>query len=31
MYQVSSLAHHTFFLDHGKLTTAQAESFKLCR
>ncbi|OEU64773.1 MAG: hypothetical protein BBJ57_07930 [Desulfobacterales bacterium PC51MH44] len=21
MYQVSSLAHHTFFLDHGKLTT----------
>ena len=27
MYQVSSLAHHTFFLDHGKLTTAQAEPF----
>lgn len=31
MYQVSSLAHHTFFLDHGKLTTAHAESFKLCQ
>lgn len=31
MYQVSSLAHHTFFLDHGKLTATQAESFKLCR
>ena len=27
MYQVSSLAHHTFFLDHGKLTTTQAERF----
>jgi tungstate transport system ATP-binding protein len=31
MYQVSSLAHHTLFLDHGKLTPAQAESFKLCQ
>jgi len=31
MYQVSSLAHHTFFLDHGKLTATQAESFKLCQ
>ncbi|MBW1745054.1 MAG: ATP-binding cassette domain-containing protein [Deltaproteobacteria bacterium] len=31
MYQVSSLAHHTFFLDHCKLTATQAESFKLCR
>jgi len=31
MYQVSSLAHHTFFLDHGKLATTQAEHFKLCR
>jgi len=31
MYQVSSLAHHTFSLDHCKLTATQAESFKLCR
>jgi tungstate transport system ATP-binding protein len=31
MYQVSSLAHHTFFLDHCKLTATQAESFKLCQ
>jgi len=31
MYQVSSLAHHTFFLDHGKLAPAQAEHFKLCQ
>jgi len=31
MYQVSSLAHHTFFLDYGKLTATQAESFKLCQ
>ncbi|RLC26404.1 MAG: phosphate ABC transporter ATP-binding protein [Deltaproteobacteria bacterium] len=29
IYQISSLAHHTFFLDQGKLTTAQAERFKL--
>ncbi len=31
MYQVSSLAHHTFFLDHCKLTATQAENFKLCQ
>ncbi|MBU3981695.1 MAG: ATP-binding cassette domain-containing protein [Proteobacteria bacterium] len=31
MYQFSSLAHHTFILDHGKLTATQTEPFKLCQ
>ena len=26
-----SEAHHTFFLDHGKLTATQAEHFKSCQ